>query len=164
MEYRVYERTNLKIYPAAPEQSEHKLLEAVTESLPQKRRILFMDEENQLRDVGKLMLERMGYDVKLASDGSEAIRLYAEAMEETNPFDVVILDLMVTNGMGAKAAIALLLGIDPGVKAIVSSGNPIDPAMSNFSRFGFAGALPKPYGTGDLYHALNRVIGASRST
>jgi two-component system, cell cycle sensor histidine kinase and response regulator CckA len=38
-----------------------------------------------------------------------------------------------------------LLGIDPGVKAIVSSGYSNDPVMAHYRDYGFAAVLSKPY-------------------
>ena len=47
--------------------------------------------------------------------------------------------------MGGEQTIRELLKIDPDVKAIVSSGYFNDPVMSDFEKFGFMGALSKPY-------------------
>ena len=108
-------------------------------------RILLMDDTESVRRIGGALLERIGYEVEFAENGEEAIRWYREASRLGRPFDAVILDLTVPGGMGAREAIKHLLEIDPGVKAVVSSGYREDPVMIEFARYGFKGAIGKPY-------------------
>ncbi len=121
-------------------------------------RILAMDDEKMIRDLTGQMLSQFGYDVALAQDGSEAIELYRSAMESGKPFDAVILDLTVKSGMGGRPAAQKLLEIDPHVKSIVSSAFFNDPVMTDFKKYGFAAALPKPYMKKDLADALSKVL------
>jgi len=120
-------------------------------------RILLMDDEKMIRDLVEKMLNRFGYDVELAKDGAEAIELYKKATDSGKTYDVVILDLTVKGGMGGKGAVKRLLEIDPQVKAVVSSGYSNDPVMTDFRRYGFIGALPKPYTMKNLLEALDSV-------
>ena len=46
-------------------------------------------------------------------------------------------------GMGGTEAIQKLIGIDPDVKAIVSTGYSNYPVVTNFREYGFHGALTK---------------------
>ena len=57
----------------------------------------------------------------------------------------MILDLTVPGGLGGKETMEQLLEIDPGVKAIVSSGYSEDPIMAESRRYGFSGIIAKPY-------------------
>jgi len=118
-------------------------------------RILLMDDEEMVRSLGKQMLSRLGFDTELAKDGAEAIELYKIAKDLGKPYDAVILDLTVKGGMSGKDAVKRLLEIDPQVKAIISSGYFNDPVMADFKKYGFIGALPKPYTMKDLIDALN---------
>nr|MBC8394125.1 response regulator [Deltaproteobacteria bacterium] len=120
-------------------------------------RILVMDDEEMMRNLANQVLSRFGYDVEVAKDGAEAIELYKKAMDSGRQFEVVILDLTVKYGIGGKDAIKNLSAIDPQVKAIVSSGYFNDPVMTDFRRYGFIGALPKPYTMKDLKDALDKV-------
>ena len=43
-------------------------------------------------------------------------------MDEKRPFDLVILDLTVKNGMGGKEAVKVFKQMNPNVRAVVSSG------------------------------------------
>ena len=120
-------------------------------------RILLMDDEKMIRNIAKQMPKRFGYEAELAKDGVEAIELYKKAMDSGKPFDAVILDLTIKGGMGGKETVKRLMEIDSQVRAIVSSGYSNDPVMTDFRRYGFIGALPKPYTMKDLSEALDKV-------
>ena len=92
------------------------------------------------------------------SDGAEAIDLYKKGKESGNPLYVVIVDLTVPGGIGDKEAIKRLLEIDPGVRAIVSSGYSNDPVMSDFKRYGFKGVVAKPYNLKNLAEEVHKII------
>ncbi len=154
--------TTLIIYFPASEK-EIETLQPMQKSLPETPmigigRILAMDDEKMVRDLIEQMLSQFGYDVTLAQDGAEAVKLYRNAMESGKPFDAVILDLTVKNGMGGKYAVQKLLEINPHVKSIVSSAYFNDPVMTDFKKYGFAAALPKPYMRKDLSDTLSKVL------
>ncbi len=121
-------------------------------------RILLMDDDDMVRSAAGRMLRKLGYTVVCAVNGDEAIRHYAEAYEKGVPFDVVILDLTVPGGMGGEKAMARLKDIDPGVKAIVSSGYSDVPIVANPSAYGFRAAVPKPYDMQKIGQVLARVL------
>ena len=98
------------------------------------RRVLVMDDEAPICELAAELLSREGYFVATAADGDAAIRAYAEARDSGQPFDAVILDLTVRGGMGGRETVRRLLEIDPGVRAIVSSGYSQDPMMSRLPR------------------------------
>jgi PAS domain S-box-containing protein len=121
-------------------------------------KILLMDDEDAIRNVGGEMLFYYGYQVTLARDGREAVELYKGARENGEPFDVVIMDLTVPGGLGGIESLAILRQIDPEVKAIISSGYASDPVMSDYERYGFRGVVTKPYKFDELLEILNKVI------
>lgn len=107
--------------------------------------VLFMDDEHNVRKISKQMLECLGYQATVCSNGEEAVRLYKIATESGTPFMAVIMDLDIPGGMGGKEAAGLILAIDPDARLVVSSGNHHDPGMTDFDSYGFCSAMPKPY-------------------
>jgi len=121
-------------------------------------KILVMEDEESLRNLLKNTLNLLGYEVTLALEGKESIRLYEEAIENGVGFDAVIMDLTIPGGMGGKEAIKKLIAIDPFVKAIVSSGYSNDPVMSDYQEYGFKGVVAKPYKLAEISEVLHKVI------
>jgi two-component system cell cycle sensor histidine kinase/response regulator CckA len=136
---------------AVPEKGEVQLIKG-------QGRILVMDDEASLRKMVGRMLQQLGYEPEFAKDGAEAIRMVKEAIEAEKPYDGVILDLTAPGKMGGKEAIQKLLEIDPGVKAIVSSGYSDDPILANFQEYGFKGMMPKPFESLTLGKVLHEVL------
>ncbi len=122
-----------------------------------KGKILVMDGEEAIRVTVKLVLQRMKYEVETAKDGNEAIDLYKRAVGTHKPFDAVIMDLIVPDGMGGGEAIKRLLEIDSDVKAIVSTGHFDDPVLQNFEKHGFSAFLTKPFKIDSLRKTLHEV-------
>ena len=123
-----------------------------------KGKVLLMDDEQIILDVTLEVLRFLEYDVMFARDGVAALSLYKQEKEAGVPFDLVILDLSVPEGLGGKDAIALLKAYDPSVKAIVSSGYSNDPVVLDFHQYGFSGRLSKPYKINDLKELLEQQI------
>ena len=131
----------------------------VAESSPErvfsgKGRILIMDDEDVLRSLLGELLRHMGYRSESARDGREAVELYTRAMERERPFDLVIMDLTVPGGMGGKEALERLLEIDPGIRAVATSGYSSDPVMADHARYGFCEVLKKPFKVEELAQIL----------
>ena len=133
---------------------------AVTEpEMPHKNRhILIMDDEQAFVASTGEALVLSGHSVAFASDGSEALMLYEKFAEKGNPFDVVIMDLNIPEGMGGAEAIGKLKEIDPNVCAIVSSGYSNDPVMSDHTGYGFSGILPKPFSMEDMEQEIEKAL------
>ncbi len=144
---------------AAPAEPETPLPERAVAG---KGKVLVMDDEERILVLAERMLQRLGYDAAFSRDGEEAISMYTAALEAGRPFDVVVLDLTVRGGMGGKNAIKELIRIDPGVKAVVSSGYSNDPVMADYRRYGFKGVVAKPYSLQELSSKLNTVISGNK--
>jgi PAS domain S-box-containing protein len=151
--------TTVNIYLPAESQPEeiHGTTTSADDKASPVKRVLVMDDEEMLRKLARQMLERMGYAVETVKDGVEAIAAYKSQKDSGEPFDAAILDLTIKGGMGGEQAMRELLKIDPGIKAIVSSGYFNDPVMSDFQKYGFKGAMPKPYEKSTLKKVLEKL-------
>jgi CheY-like chemotaxis protein len=121
-------------------------------------RILFMDDDELIREVVHEALIALGHTVDLASSGEEAVRKFQEQARRGAVFDAVIMDLTIKGGMGGQEAITRMRAIDPSIRAIVSSGYSNDPVMGDYKNYGFNHALAKPFTVEELARAITRVL------
>jgi CheY-like chemotaxis protein len=120
-------------------------------------RVLFMDDEEPIREMAEMFIKRLGAEFTGVADGAAAIEAYRAALALGQPYDVVVMDLTVPGGMGGREAMQKLVEIDPKVRAIVSSGYSRDPVLGSYRQHGFSGILPKPYGLDQLRKVLVEV-------
>ncbi|SES82206.1 hybrid sensor histidine kinase/response regulator [Anaerobranca gottschalkii] len=107
--------------------------------------ILVMDDEKSIREVCENLLIELGHRVETVENGEMAIEKYRIKWEENDPYDLLILDLYIVNGLGGKETLKEILKINPQAKAVVSSGYSDDGVMANYQEYGFIGVLRKPY-------------------
>jgi PAS domain S-box-containing protein len=150
--------TTVHLYLPATSRPYYKRLEEKKTPAEGHDRILLMDDDETVLEVASSILERGGFEVTACRNGREAISLFRKALEEGRPFIGVILDLTIRGGMGGRDVVKELIQLDPEVKALVSSGYSEDPVMSNYSAFGFCGAVSKPYDIRVLLRAANRAF------
>jgi PAS domain S-box-containing protein len=121
-------------------------------------RILVMDDEEMVLEVVGQMLSHLGYQADLARDGEDAIRLYRAALAAGTPYHAAILDLTVPGGMGGRETVRRLREIDPGVRAVVSSGYSSDPILAEYEAYGFSETIPKPFSMVNLSRVLRKIL------
>lgn len=121
-------------------------------------KILLMEDDENIQKTVRKLLNKVGYEVEVVKNGTEAIEAYQKAKDSVRPFDAVMIDLTIKGGMGGKETIKKLLEIDPEVKALVSSGYFNDPIMADFKEYGFKGVITKPYEIEELNKLLHKII------
>ncbi len=146
------------LLPAKTDIVKKRLASPGTDIQTRKGNILIMDDEPLIRNVLTRMLKRIGYSVQTSASGEEAIRIYKEALEAGTRFDAVILDLTVPGGLGGRETFEQIRMVDQGVKAIVSSGYSNDPILADFRKYGFHGAVAKPFNIKELSQVLDEVL------
>lgn len=122
-------------------------------------RVLIMDDEEFLLDVGSDMLKSIGFEVVKARHGDEAIALVKESVLRGTPFRAAILDLTIPGGLGGQETVGPLAEIDPELRIIASSGYTDNPVMAEPGRYGFAGRLIKPYRKSELSKLMQTLFG-----
>ena len=125
-------------------------------------RILVLEDESLIRRLIHTTLAQAGHRVDEAREGQAAIHAYCTAAQAGDPYDLLIMDLTIENGMGGVEAMHRIKEFDPAACAIVSSGYSDDPAMAEPQRFGFSGVLPKPYQPVELVDAVEAMLRAKR--
>ena len=123
-----------------------------------KGRILFMDDEKLLRQSAERIFTYLGFETHTVNDGDEAIAAYRDSLAEGNPFDIVLLDLKVSQGRGGEAIVGELLGLDSKAKVVISSGYISDPVVVNYKKYGFCGAIIKPYNITEMNATLSELV------
>jgi PAS domain S-box-containing protein len=118
-------------------------------------KILLADDEDTIRNLGRKMLQRAGFEVIVAADGREAIEKFAAGMAS---IDLVILDLTMPHFDG-EGCFRELRKLKPGVKVILSSGYNEQDIVDRFAGKGLAGFIQKPYTTEELLSKIREVLG-----
>ena len=155
--------TTFRLHLPASRKLRQKEEASVPASLPRRGRILVMDDEEVVRKLVRRLLQQMGHEVELEEDGQGVVGAYESAKCQGRPFDAVILDLTVRDGVGGQETIRELLKIDPDVKAIVMSGYANEPVVLEPERYGFKGVLAKPFDRDGLRRVLVRLLGPASS-
>lgn len=114
-------------------------------------RILVVDDEEQVRRVLRLVLERAGYEVDTAADGNEAVAAF-----DPSRHDVVITDIVMPEKEGIET-IQELRQKSAGVRIIaISGGGRISPEeyLDWAKRFGVHCTFTKPINRDELLNTL----------
>ncbi len=130
------------------------------EAIPAERRfVLFIEPEKSMCEIGRLMLDYLGFSVRTAADRTGAVNeLKKIIIDRLLPRPLVILDLSSKNGESAVETCRLLHEIDPELEVIAMSGTVLDPVMENCRDYGFINTLTKPFSMDSLKHVTNTVL------
>ncbi len=145
--------SQFKVY--LPAQNIRETIEEQEQGLPsgQGELILVVDDEAAIRDVTKTSLESHNYKAITASDGIEAIALYAEHRDEIS----LVLTDMVMPSMDGITTIRTLRKINPDVKIIAVSGLSSVDKVNTAYDMGIKAFLSKPYTASQLLQTISTV-------
>lgn len=143
-----------KIYLPVSAQQIVKDIERTDQVLQKTGAILLVDDEEIILEVGKGLLEAIGYQALIAGDGKEAIEIYKE---NKGKIDVVILD-MVMPEMGGGETYDRLREINSDIKVILASGYSIDGEASDILERGCNAFIQKPFQLKELSECINKVL------
>jgi PAS domain S-box-containing protein len=117
--------------------------------------ILFVDDEAEIRTLGRQWLESQGYQVLLAADGSEAVAAFRQHLEQVS---LVVLNLSMPR-LSGREVLRELAQMDPGVQVLWASGAGAEQA-SEIAAEGSYWFLTKPYTKDELLAAVRGVLRA----
>jgi CheY-like chemotaxis protein len=122
--------------------------------------ILVVDDEESIREITRGTLETFGYRVLTASDGTEAVALYAENKDE---IEIVLTDMMMPF-MDGPATIRALKRLNPQIKIIAASGLAANDKAVEAQNVGVKNFLPKPYTAEKLLTTLAELLRGGKKT
>jgi PAS domain S-box-containing protein len=117
-------------------------------------RILFVDDEDFQADIGKRMLERLGYRVTAKTNSVEALDLFRQTPDE---FDLVITDMTMPDMTGDVLA-RKLISIRPDIPIIVCTGYSARINPDIIKEIGIKEMAMKPVVMKDIAQMIHRVL------
>ncbi len=155
VESEIGQGTSFTIYlPATEKVIFQRKEETRDEVVSGKGKILLVDDEERILDVGKQLLETLGYDVIATKSGEEALRIFKK---EKGAFDLVVLD-MIMPGMGGAEVFDALRRLDPNIKVLLASGYSLSGQASKIMEKGCNGFIQKPFSMERLSKKIQEVM------
>lgn len=119
--------------------------------------ILLMEDDETIRKMVAVMLEKLGHRVTTAAKGEDALEFYDKAVQDGRKVDLLITDLTVVGGMGGKKLAEEMRIRNSSLPMVVMSGYSTDPVFSDLESHGFCAGLKKPFSMNDLKRVLGQV-------
>lgn len=124
-----------------------------------KETILLVDDEDMIIDVGKQILEKLGYNIMIAKSGREELNLYKKNQEK---IDMVILDMIMPSMSGGETY-DKLMEINPRIKVLLSSGYSVEGQATEILKRGCDGFIHKPFSVGELSQKIRGIFDTDSS-
>jgi len=121
------------------------------------RHVLVIDDEPDIREGIAELLEYEGYQVSMAANGREGVRLFREGR-----FDLVITDIVMPEQEGIET-IRIIRKEAPQARIIaISGGGRVDPLgyLAMAKKLGADRVFEKPVDIDDLLAAMNQLLAA----
>jgi two-component system KDP operon response regulator KdpE len=120
------------------------------------RRVLVVDDQEDIREMARLVLSGVGYDVATASSGREALRILREAA-----FDLMLLDINMPD-LDGWATLRLLRAdeaLDGLRVAMFSVKSEVRDKVASL-KDGAIDYITKPFGVDELVSRVSRILAA----
>jgi len=102
--------------------------------------ILVVDDVKEQREIASKILSQLGYSVKTAESGEEAVELLKK-----DTVDLVVLDMIMPPGIDGLETYERIIGLHPKQKAIIASGYSETDQVKRAQRLGAGKYVKKPY-------------------
>jgi len=118
-----------------------------------KKRILHVDDDDDVRVIIKMILEKEGYEVVGAHLGKEALKILKH-----EKFDLLLLDIMMPDISGWEL-FNLVKEATPDINVVILSIIKIDQEKINdLKKLGLKDYITKPFARQDLVDRINKII------
>ncbi|MBW2411988.1 MAG: PAS domain S-box protein [Deltaproteobacteria bacterium] len=146
--------TTFKIYLPASDKTVPKEKAKAQKLLKGSETILLVDDEHMVIDIGKEILEKLGYTVFTAESGTEALQLFKKNQKK---IDLVILDMIMPD-MSGRDTFENLKACQADVKVLLSSGYSIDGQATEILNSGCKGFIQKPFSLKQLSRKMREIL------
>jgi two-component system, cell cycle sensor histidine kinase and response regulator CckA len=119
--------------------------------------VLIVDDEENIRQITKGTLEKFGYQVLTADDGTEALAAYTEHRDKI----ALVLTDMAMPHMDGTATIRVLKKLNPALKIIAASGLSSPEQLAEINALGVNIFLSKPFTAEKLLVAISEALNQS---
>jgi len=116
--------------------------------------ILLVDDEDLEIEVGRRLLEKLGYSVIIAVNGQDALKKYKTGKNE---IALIILDMIMPD-MDAEEVYAALHKINPKAKILLASGHSFDERINRLIKKGCSGFITKPFILNSLFDKITKAL------
>ena len=121
--------------------------------------ILLIDDEKMILEVGRELLEELGYTVLPVIGGQQAIDVFEKNQDKV---DLIIMD-MIMPGMSGGETFDRLKDIKPEAKILLSSGYSVDGQATKILRRGCDGFIQKPFNMNQLAEKIQRILTSGKN-
>ena len=118
------------------------------------RRVLMVDDDDEVRDVARKLLENLGCSVVAATDGQDALDIFRVGYQS---IDVVLLDLSMPDISGEEV-LQQMRSIDPGACIVLSSGYSEEESIGAMEPGSADGFVHKPYTVSELVGVMTAAL------
>ncbi len=153
----VGEGTTFRVYLPACWDREEALADETVLVVPEGRgeTVLLVEDQERIREVGREVLESLGYRVLTAANGQEALGIFTA----TGDIALVITDLVMPE-MGGRELARELLKRNPALKVLAITGYTMREDLADLMEEGFLGLVHKPFDMETLAEVVRQALDA----
>jgi len=141
---------NIREIQGQPRLEEKISREEKEEIRPEGLRILAIDDQKVIRDILEDLSRSLGYQIELASDGEEGLRIF-----EKDNFDIVITESVMPRVSGWDVS-REVKSLRPGVVVVLITGWEMPPEKKMLQDYGIDFILNKPFRLDQLNHIIQK--------
>jgi len=119
--------------------------------------ILLVDDVEEQREIGSLMLKRLNYQVEVVDSGEAAIDYMME-----HDVDLMVLDMIMKPGISGLETYRRILEFKPNQRAIIASGYSETEDVKTAQKLGAGGYLKKPYSLEEIAKIVRGELSQNR--
>ena len=116
--------------------------------------VLLVDDEEEVVNVGRNFLEKLGYKPMVARNGLEAVEIFRLYKDEIS---LIVLDLIMPK-MTGKQAFSQIKDIQADAKILISTGYAVDDKIEGFLNKGCHGFIQKPFSLNTFARTLRQIL------